>query len=85
MDYKIIKHVSLEGKAATGNTRHYVGDELLPVAAQLQIAQYTDDEGYYLFYLDEGGEIITDTYHSNLEGALEQAEWEYNVKPLDWK
>lgn len=48
------------------------------------IAQLLPDPGYYLLYLDESGEEITDTYHDSLEKALDQAKWEFNVEPDEW-
>ena len=48
------------------------------------IAQLSPDRGYYLLYLDEAGEEITDTYHDSLEQALDQAKWEFNVEPDEW-
>jgi hypothetical protein len=84
MEYKIIKEISLASKEATGKTKHYAGSDELPVAIKLQIAQYEGDDGFYLFYLDESDEVMTDTYHTTIEGAMEQAEWEYNIKPEEW-
>jgi hypothetical protein len=66
----------------TGETRHVArGVELGPASA-LAIARYPDDEGYYLFYLDEAGVVITDTYHDSIEQAREQAAFEY--EGLEW-
>lgn len=82
--HKVIKEVSVLLKTATGNTKHYVGGTLNPPFAKLQIAQYDNDLGYYLFYLDASGDIITDTWHSSLEEAEDQAAWEYEIVPDDW-
>lgn len=69
---------------ATGNTRHYAKGGLLPEPVALSIVQYKDDSGFYLFYLDETGKEQTDTYHSDLNGAFEQAEFEFCVQKSDW-
>jgi hypothetical protein len=63
--------------AATGATRHVVGDSEMGPAAALAIACYPDVEDFYLFYLDEGGEVVTDTLHRSLAGAMRQAAFEY--------
>ncbi len=69
----------------TGNTRHYRNGQLLPPPVSLQIAQYPDDAGYYLFYLDGDGEVQADTYHDSVEDALDQAEFEFGVRPDEWE
>jgi hypothetical protein len=68
----------------TGNTRHYAGDGLLPPPAILQIVQFSGDAGFYLLYLNENGEEMTDTYHDSLIGTLDQAEFEFSVKADEW-
>jgi hypothetical protein len=82
--YKIIKEVSLLSKEPTGHTKHYEGSNELPPAIKLQIAQYEKDDGFYLFYLNQSDEVMTDTYHDTIEAAMSQAEWEYNVRPDAW-
>jgi len=84
MEYRIIKVVSLERKIPTGKTKHFEGGIELPAATMLQITQYPGDSGFYLFYLNGQGEVMTDTYHTTIEGAFEQASWEYNVDPAEW-
>ncbi|MBR7003341.1 MAG: hypothetical protein IKI11_11875 [Neisseriaceae bacterium] len=69
---------------ATGNTRHYANDGLLPEPIALSIVQYDGDSGFYLFYLDETGNEQTDTYHDNLDNAFKQAEFEFGIKKSDW-
>ena len=61
----------------TGRTRHIRDGEAEGPLAQLAIARYAHDGGYYFLYLDAGGAVVTDTYHDSLEGAVEQAEYEY--------
>ena len=52
---------------------------------ELHIVQYEFDAGYYLFYCDESGTEITDTYHESLEKAMAQAEWEFGTKNDEWR
>ncbi len=68
----------------TGKTRHFLGTSELPSPSELRIVQYTEDPGYYLLYFDETGEELTDTYHDTLSQAMEQAEWEFGVRPDEW-
>ena len=94
-DYLIHRTIALKPHhRPTGNTRHRSGylteeGELikgpdLPAPHALTIAQLLPDRGYYLLYLDEAGQEITDTYHDSLEEALDQAKWEFTVEPDEW-
>ncbi|HLP41412.1 MAG TPA: hypothetical protein VK465_07895 [Fibrobacteria bacterium] len=84
-DRRIIKRIKLKPfNAPTGNTRHFLGQTELAPPSELVIVQYPEDPGFYLLYLDTDGEELTDTYHETLEKALDQAEWEFGVKPADW-
>ena len=69
----------------TGKTRHFHGEKLLPVPAFLQVVQYAEDPGFYLLYLDQNGQELTDTYHETLAGAFEQARWEFSVESTEWE
>jgi len=69
----------------SGKTRHLQGSELLPTPSELRIVKYPGDSGFYLFYCDDTGAEFTDTYHDTLEGALAQAQWEFEVKKNDWE
>lgn len=84
MNYKVIKELVLRPGSATGKTRHFSGGELLPPPVKLQIAQYPDGEGFYLFYLDANDEVMTDTYHDTIEAAMKQGTWEFNTAVEDW-
>jgi tagatose-1,6-bisphosphate aldolase len=68
----------------TGATTHRLGDDTLPQPSELRIVQYGGDPGFLLLYLDSDSQEITDTYHDSLDGAFEQAKWEFNVAPTDW-
>jgi hypothetical protein len=61
----------------TGRTRHVVDDEQSGQFAALAIARYPDAEGVYLFYLDAGGGVGTDTHHESIQAAVAQADYEY--------
>jgi|TARA_R100000322_G_scaffold160124_1_gene121400 hypothetical protein len=84
--YVVLWRVELSAEhVPTGETTHYRGGEVLPPPHSLQIAQYPDDNGYYLFYLDKNGTELTDTYHDDVASAMAQAEWEFEVKADEWE
>lgn len=60
----------------TQNTKQIVNKVTLGAATAMVIAQYENDTGYYLFgdYSDGNG---SDTYHADLEEAVEQMDYEY--------
>lgn len=92
-DYLVHRRITPQHRP-TGKTRHSsatISDEgelvrgaELPAPHALVIAQLPPDEGFYLLYLDENGQEITDTYHDGLKQALDQAKWEFNVEPEEW-
>lgn len=94
-EYLIHRRVELKPHhVPTGKTRHTQGvwapeglvrGPELPAPHELVIAQLPPDEGYYLLYLDDKGNEITDTYHDSLEQALAQAKWEFEVKVDEWQ
>ena len=74
----------------TGRTKHYYGlpggeRHEVPVPVELRITKYEGDAGYYLFYCDESGQELTDTYHDSVADAMAQAEWEFGVRPDEWQ
>lgn len=85
-NYTIIRRITLQQKhIPTGRTRHFIGNQKMPTPHGLIIAQYPDNPGYYLFYMDEVGNEMTDTYHETLEDAFDQAAWEFQVSHEDWE
>ena len=82
---KLLYHLRLTAShRPTGNTRHERDGAQLPPPALLRIVQFAEERGYYLFYCDETGAELTDTYHDFVEQAMAQANWEFNVKTEDW-
>lgn len=90
-DYLIHRRIVLKpDHVPTGKTRHYAGTPdnrvELRTPQQLMIVQIPPkNQGYYLLYLDDKGDELTDTYHDSLEEALAQAKWEFNVDPDEWQ
>lgn len=85
-DPKLLRRVRLtSAHEPTGNTEHFNGDDPVPVPAELRIVQYSSDPGFYLFYCDESGSEMTDTYHDSMSEAMAQAEFEFNVQEAEWE
>jgi hypothetical protein len=83
-----IKKVLLnERHLRPGRTEHSLcdnkGKKSYPPFSSLEIAQHPGDQDYYLLYLCENGQVA-DTWHQTLEDALQQAEFEFDVKPEEW-
>jgi hypothetical protein len=73
-----------DNQTRTGLTKHYVEGVLIENFYGLSICKYPDVEGYYLFYCDTSWDAVTDTYHESLEGAIEQAEFEFTNTRNNW-
>ncbi|MGD0014224.1 MAG: hypothetical protein ABSD56_07350 [Bryobacteraceae bacterium] len=69
---------------STGNCRQVVAGKLQGPAAGLAICQYEGETAYYLFGCDADWNTVTDTWHETLEGALQQAEFEYEGISRTW-
>lgn len=74
-----------ERHSGTGFTRHTRNGKPLPPPTELRIVQYPGDPGYYLFYRDESGVELTDTYHDTLKVAFAQSRAEFGVEPFEWQ
>ena len=66
----------------TGATRHIVAGVPSGPAGALAIAHHPGQAGIYLFYLDQAGQLVTDTWHLSVEDAQRQGEFEY--EGLQW-
>lgn len=76
---------------STGNTRHYVaeivdskiaGYSTPPIASWVEIVR--DNDGFFLFHLDEEAECVADTFHLTLDEAKRQASFEYELSSDGW-
>jgi len=73
----VLKMADLTHSVATGRTRHVVGEEEVSDFSGLAIVRYEGEPGVYLLYCNADWSSITDTYHDSVEGAIEQAEFEF--------
>lgn len=88
MAERILKQLELQPhhSAKSRTVRHYLSSDHAspyPQFVTLKIAKFDNDPGFYLYYLTAEGEE-TDTYHSSMEEALEQAELEFGVAKEEW-
>lgn len=84
-DFELLYKIRLDRHQATGKAIHYKDGAIIPKPAWLGIGQFAGQPGYYLFYYDDADAILTDTYHDQLKGAFEQAEFEFDVTSIDWE
>ena len=68
-----------------GRTRHFNVHGPLAGAAELRIAVDDESPGFFLLYFDGEGRGITDTWHETVDRAMAQADWEFSIKPADWR
>jgi hypothetical protein len=68
----------------TGRTRHLLGATELPLPHELRIVTCEGEAGYYLLHYAEDGEEFADTWHHSVDEALQQADWEFQLKKSDW-
>lgn len=83
---RVLKRLDLRPDQLPSKTRHYLPSDSAnphPNFVSLEIAKYENDSGYYLFHITDDGQN-SDTYHSTIEEAMGQAEFEFGVKPEDW-
>jgi hypothetical protein len=85
--HQTLRRVKLGTHHHASRTRHKIGlgegARDFPPFVSLEIATGGGDEGFFLFHICGNGDTA-DTYHQTAEGAMDQAEWEFGVKPEEW-
>jgi hypothetical protein len=82
---KVILYTSIDGRHHfTGNCKQLVAGRLTGPMAALAICQYDGDNAYYLFGCDKDWNSITDSWHQDIEEAIDQAEFEYEGSRQTW-
>jgi hypothetical protein len=89
MSFSVLKKVELKNHHyRPGRTKHSHTDGKnmteFPPFVSLKIAQHPGDSGFYLLHIPEKG-MVADTWHNDIEEALHQAEYEFDVKPDEWQ
>lgn len=74
---QVLRVAEIGDLAPIGRTRHTVAGTVVDGFAALAIARYDGGDGAYLFYCDAEWNCVTDTYHSDIAAAIEQAEFEF--------
>lgn len=67
----------------TGGTIHRGPDGVIPSASALAVV--TGETGVFLFYCDREWQVLADTWHSSVNDAKAQAEFEYEGISKVWK
>ena len=79
-------------RTQTGKARNWFGTiangavtpiSPVPCPAWVGIAQ--DETGFYLLHFDSENNLLTDSWHSSLGDAKEQARFEFEIADLDWE
>ncbi len=81
---KIIAKIDLAPFTHTQNTSHFRGDKELGKASFLKLVQFEGDNSVYLIHFDSDGNEMTDTCHSTIDEAIDQAKHEYRISKEDW-
>jgi hypothetical protein len=77
--------ISLLGHESTGRTTHRRDGRILPMPSSLAISKVDSSPGFFLFYYDEQGDVLTDTYHDTVQEAFEQACFEFDIVRSEWE
>lgn len=85
IEYKIIASARVDPRKVTGKTVHRIGAQTLRPPTSLLIVQIPPQPQFYLLYLDEQGDEMTDTFHETFEGAQDQALFEFQLEPEEWE
>ncbi len=80
----IIAEADLSSSKPTGATHHSRGGKEIERTAVLKLVRLAGDESVFLIHYGKEGDELTDTCHSSVGEALEQAEFEYALKKEDW-
>lgn len=88
-DCRVLHYAILdESCRATGNCQHGVatseGRKGIGPAAGMAICRFSESREVYLFSCDEEWRVLADTYHTTLEDAVAQAEFEYQGVSEKW-
>jgi hypothetical protein len=82
---KVVRWSVIDGRhRPTGGCRQIVAGVLQGAAAGLAICQYAGESNFFLFGCDPEWDPLTDTWHETMEGALRQAEFEYEGVSKTW-
>lgn len=82
---KVIFYTAIDKRHSfTNATKQIVRGKLIKEISGLAICKYENESAYYLFGCNENWESITDTWHEEIEDAINQAEFEYKGTQDTW-
>lgn len=67
------------------DVNHYRDGAKLPPPARLDISQYPGHSNVYVLRYDSDGNELTDTWHDDVQSAMEQCAFEFGVEAWDWE
>jgi hypothetical protein len=77
---RVLQFASLARSQPTGKTRHVVGGVEVKEFGALAIVSYeAGPRCVYLFYCDRSWNVITDTWHEDVDAAIHQANFEFGL------
>jgi hypothetical protein len=83
----VLKRVRLGPHHHPSLAKHTISDTSgkreFPPFTELLIAAYPTETSCYLFHVSADGQVA-DTWHESVDEALDQAEWEFAVRPEEW-
>lgn len=83
---RVLRYTPIDSRhRPTGRCHHNRNGAVPAPRASLAICQYDGDNGFYLFGCDESWNVLTDTYHGDLNEAERQAEFEYEGVSATWQ
>ena len=83
--FPVICYSPIDGRHRfTGNTKQVVKGQLMGAMSGLVICQVPGKQEFFLFGCDSEWNVVTDTWHRNLDEAKEQAEFEYEGIGNTW-
>lgn len=71
-------------KRDAGSKRIIHGVECSQRPDIIKIIRYDDDTEVYLIEFDSSGNEIIDTFHTTIEGAKRQADFDWGISESDW-
>jgi hypothetical protein len=82
MPAEVTRKIATLPNNATALTKHTMNGQPMPPARRLVIEEHP--EGLYIFRYADNWQFSGDTWHQSLEDALNQIEYEFGAKELEW-
>lgn len=84
IDYSVIGFANVVANFPI-KTHHIVdGEDVSLNISRVEVIQFFEDEDFYLIYRDSSGLEVSDTLHSSIDSAIDQANFEFGIEKSDW-